>query len=107
MECSVAIQILPMDACDDTEVCRVVDAVIEYIASCNVSYFVGPFETIIEGDFDTCMHVLKQSQLIAREAGSHHVMCYAKIDWKSKGSLLTTEQKVGKYLERNTMVIDE
>ena len=107
MECSVALQILPMDAPDDTEVCRVVDAVIDYIAGCDVTYFVGPFETTIEGDFDTCMDVLKQSQLIARDAGSDHVMCYAKIDWKSEGKFLTTEQKIGKYLERNTLVIDE
>ncbi len=107
MECSVALQILPMDAADDREVCRVVDAVIEYIATCDVSFFVGPFETTIEADFDTCMEVLKQSQLIALESGSHHVMCYAKVDSKNEGKLLTTEQKVSKYLKRNTLIADE
>ncbi len=107
MECSVAIQILPMDAKDDEEVCRVVDAVIDYIATCNVSWFVGPFETVVEGDFDTCMDIIKQSQHIAHRAGSNHVMCYVKIDWKYEGKLLSTEQKVGKYLERNTLNINE
>ncbi len=107
MDCSVALQILPLDAKSDEEVCRIVDAVIEYIATCNVTYFVGPFETTIEGDFDTCMDVLKQSQLIAQKAGSHHVMCYSKIDWKSEGDLLTIEKKIGKYLKRNTLVLDE
>ncbi len=107
MKCSVALQILPLDARDDAEVCRVVDGVIDYIATCDVTYFVGPFETTIEGDFDTCMDVLKQSQLIAQSCGSQHVMCYSKIDWKSEGELLTTEQKVGKYLKRNTLVFDE
>ncbi len=107
MECSLALQILPLDAQDDEEVCRVVDEVIDYIEERGVSFYVGPFETTIEANFDTCMDILKTSQLIAREAGSNHVLCYAKIHWKAEGQLLTTEQKVGKYLERNTMNIDE
>ncbi|RRF89075.1 MAG: thiamine-binding protein, partial [Coriobacteriaceae bacterium] len=31
MNCSVAIQYLPLDAATDEEVCRIVDAVIAYI----------------------------------------------------------------------------
>lgn len=49
MECSVAIQFLPMDAKDDKTICKQVDAVIAYIASTGVNYFVAPFETTIEG----------------------------------------------------------
>ena len=50
MNCSVAIQYLPMDASSDEETCRIVDEVIGYIASTGVEYFVGPFETVIEGN---------------------------------------------------------
>ncbi len=107
MDCSVALQILALDAQTNSEVCRVVDSVIDYISTCDVRYFVGPFETTIEGDFDVCMDVLKQAQLIAKQAGAKHVMCYAKINWNLQEPLLTTEQKVGKYLMTNTLDIDE
>ena len=86
MNCSVAIQYLPMDASSDEETCRIVDEVIGYIASTGVEYFVGPFETVIEGSYDLCM-----------EAGCTHVMTYAKINFKSEGDVMTTEHKIGKY----------
>lgn len=99
MECSVAIQVLPMDAATDEEVCRVVDAVIAYIKTADVSLFVGPFESAIEGDYDTCMEVLKNCQLVAAKAGCGAMMCYAKIDYRPSGSVMTTEHKVSKYHE--------
>ena len=40
MNCSVAIQYLPMDTTSDEETCRVVDAVIAYIDSTGLDYFV-------------------------------------------------------------------
>lgn len=101
MECAVAIQILPMDAADDEEVCRIVDEVIAYIQTCPVTLFVGPFESTFEGDYETCMDVLRQCQLVAHEAGSDKVMAYAKIDYRPEGNLLRTDTKVGKYQALN------
>ena len=49
MNASVAIQVLPT-VTDDEEVIRIVDAVIDYIKSTGLSYYVGPCETSIEGD---------------------------------------------------------
>ena len=86
-----------MDAQTDEATCAAVDAVIAYIDSTGIDYFVGPFETAIEGDYDTCMEVLKKCQLVAAEAGCGQVMTYAKIDYKPNGAVLTTEKKVGKY----------
>lgn len=97
MECSVAIQVLPMDSASDEDTIRVVDAVIAEIQKYDVNPYVGPFETAIEGDYDTCMEVLKKCQLVATEAGCGQVMTYAKIDYKPNGAVLTTEKKVGKY----------
>lgn len=97
MNCSVAIQYLPMDAKDDDEVCRIVDAVIAYIDSTGVNYFVGPFETAIEGDYDQCMEIVKNCQLVGAQAGCKHVATYVKIDYKPEGGVMTTEHKVGKY----------
>lgn len=97
MECAVAIQVLPIDAANDDEVCRIVDEVIAYLERLPVKLFVGPFETTIEGDYDTCLDALKECQLVAARAGSGKVMAYAKIDYRPEGDLLTTERKVGKY----------
>jgi uncharacterized protein YqgV (UPF0045/DUF77 family) len=99
MNCSIAIQYLPMDVAGDAEVCRVVDAVIAYIDSTGLDYFVGPFETAIEGDYDACMECLKQCQLVGAKAGCGHVMTYVKIDYKTTGDVMSTEHKVSKYHE--------
>ena len=49
MKASVAIQTLP-EAENETELVRIVDEVIAYIKSTGLHYYVGPFETTIEGD---------------------------------------------------------
>ena len=51
MNASVAIQSLP-DAANDEELIRIVDEVIAYIKNTGLNYYVGPFETTIEGDYD-------------------------------------------------------
>ena len=97
MNCSVAIQYLPLGVADDTEECRLVDAVIDYIASTGLPYVVGPFETTIEGPYDACMECLKNCQLVGAAAGCAQVITYAKINYKAEGDVLTTEDKIGKY----------
>ena len=99
MDCSVAIQILPMDSKSDEETCRVVDAVIAYIDSTGLNYFVGPFETAIEGDYDACMEVVKNCQLVGAKAGCGSMMTYVKIDYRPDGDVMSTEHKVSKYHE--------
>lgn len=54
MNTSVAIQVLP-NVQDEEEVIRIVDEVIAYIRSTGLNYYVGPFETTIEGDYDQLM----------------------------------------------------
>ena len=97
MNCSFAIQFLPMDAADDDATCAAVDAVIAYIDSTGVDYFVGPFETAIEGDYDTCMEILKNCQLVGAKAGCSHMMTYAKINYRPHGDVMSTDRKVAKY----------
>ena len=54
MNASVAIQVLP-NVQDEEEVIRIVDEVIAYIRSTGLNYYVGPFETTIEGDYDSVL----------------------------------------------------
>ena len=69
MNASVAIQSLPK-AADDEELIRIVDQVIDYIKSTGLNYYVGPFETTIEGDYDQLMDIVKECQYIAVRAGA-------------------------------------
>ena len=72
MNASVAIQSLPA-AANDEELIRIVDEVIDYIKSTGLNYYVGPFETAIEGDYDELMDIVKECQHIAVRAGAPSV----------------------------------
>ena len=96
MEASVAIQSLPA-AANDEELIRIVDEVIAYIASCGYNYYVGPFETTIEGPDDELMDIVKECQHIAIRAGAPSVLAYIKVDYRPEGDVLTIERKVTKH----------
>ena len=96
MNSSIAIQILPGVA-ETSEVVRIVDAVIEYIRGTGLTYYVGPFETTVEGDFDELMEIAKQAQLIAVEAGAPSVAMYLKSVYRPSGEILSIDEKVSKH----------
>ncbi len=97
MVASVAIQVLPK-AENDEELVRIVDEVIDYIKSTGLHYYVGPFETTIEGDsYDELMDIVKQCQHIAIQAGAPKVSAYIKVVYEPEGEILTIDQKVTKH----------
>ena len=96
MNTSVAIQVLPK-ADNDDELIRIVDAVIEYIRSTGLNYFVGPCETCIEGEYDELMEIVKECQKVAVGAGAKSVSAYVKINYRPEGDVLTIEKKVTKH----------
>ena len=96
---SIAIQVLP-DVSDLKKVCSIVDAVIEYIESTGCHYEVGPFETVVEGDFDTLMAILKRCQEIPIEQGAPSTKAYVKIFHNPTG-VLTIQEKIDKYREKD------
>ena len=96
MNASIAIQVLPKVNSDE-EVIRVVDAVIAYIQSTGLNYFVGPCETCIEGDYDQLMDIVKECQKVAVAAGAKSVSAYVKINYRPEGEVLTIEEKVTKH----------
>ena len=93
---SIAIQVLPK-AESNAEIVRIVDRVIEYIAGYGLNYFVGPFETVIEGDYDVLIDMVKGCQKIAVEAGAPEVMTYVKLSYHPKDEGLSIEEKTAKY----------
>lgn len=95
---SVAIQVLPAVSGDE-EVCRVVDQVIAYIKSFGLHTVVAPFETTVEGDYDTLMEIVKGCQLIAVKAGAPGVSSYVKIAYRPENGVMTIDRKISKYKE--------
>ena len=97
MHASVAIQVLPKAENDD-ELVRIVDEVIAYIKSTGLNYYVGPFETAIEGDScDQLMDVVKECQHVAIRAGAPKVSAYIKLVYEPEGEILTIDKKVTKH----------
>lgn len=96
MNASVAIQTLP-EVYDNEEIVRIVDEVIAYIKSTGLKYYVGPFETTIEGEYDELMDIIKECQHVAIRAGAPGVMAYIKVSYKPDGELLTIDRKVTKH----------
>ncbi len=97
MQASVAIQVLPATT-DTNETVRIVDEVIDYIKSTGLNYYVGPFETTIEGDdYDQLMDIVKECQHVALRAGCSGVSAYIKVSYKPEGGVLTIDQKVSKH----------
>ena len=97
MTASGAIQSLPA-AENDQELVRIVDEVIDYIRSTGLNYYVGPFETTIEGsDYDQLMDVVKECQHVAIRAGAKKVSAYIKVVYEPEGEILTIDQKVTKH----------
>ena len=96
MNASVAIQSLPK-ADNNEELIRIVEEVIAYIKSTGLNYYVGPFETTIEGDYDELMDIVKECQHIAVRAGAPSVAAYIKVSYHPEGDVLTIEKKVTKH----------
>ena len=99
MNASIAIQVLPKVAANE-ETVRIVDEVIGFIKSFHLHTEVGPFETTIEGDYDTLMEIVKGCSQICVEAGAPGVMTYVKINYAPAG-VLTMEEKTRKHREAN------
>ena len=72
---------------------------IDYIKSTGLNYYVGPFETTIEGDYDQLMDIVKECQHVAARAGCPAMSTYVKIAYKPEGDVLTIEKKVTKHHE--------
>ncbi|MDR1585730.1 MAG: thiamine-binding protein [Prevotellaceae bacterium] len=90
---NIAIQILPVSASKHPY--DLVDEAIAVIANSGLKYRVTPFETVIEGDYDQAMAVVKQAQEACYEAGADSLMTYVKIQ-SSRNDVLI-EDKMEKY----------
>ena len=97
MTSSIAIQVLPKVDSEE-ELIRIVDEVIAYIASTGLNYYVGPFETTIEGEsYEELMAIAANCQKVAINAGCESVSAYIKVVYTPEGEVLTIDKKVSKH----------
>lgn len=96
MNTSIAIQVLPQNV-GEKKIVEIVDKVIDYIQSTGVRYYVGPFETTLEGELSELMEIAQKCQSVAVDSGCDSVMSYIKIHYQTKGGVLSIDEKIQKY----------
>ena len=93
MKASIALQVLPLAQGIDRIV--VIDQVIAYLQAQEVTMVVTPFETVLEGEFDELMRILKEALEVARQEADN-VFANVKIN---VGEILSIDEKLEKYTE--------
>ena len=91
---NIALQILPTSK--TVHPYSIVDAAIAVIAASGLKYRVTPFETVMEGNYDRIMEVVKLAQQACYDAGAENLMTYLKIQSNGSGDV-SIEDKMGKY----------
>ena len=93
MKASIALQVLPLSQGIDR--IALIDQVIAYLQAQGVSMVVTPFETVLEGDFEELMRILKEALEVAGQ-GADNVFANVKIN---VGEILSIDEKLEKYHE--------
>ena len=94
MKASIALQVLPLSQGIDR--IAVIDKVIAYLQAQEVTMVVTPFETVLEGDFDQLMRILKEELEVSGQ-GADNVFANVKINI---GEILSIDEKLEKFNEK-------
>ena len=93
MKASIALQVLPLSQGIDR--IAVIDKVIDYLQTQEVTMVVTPFETVLEVEFDELMRILKEALEVAGQ-GADNVFANVKINI---GEILSIDEKLEMYNE--------
>ncbi len=85
-----AIQIVPISKTHHPY--TLIDKAIDIIKESGLRYEVCPMETVIEGDYDTIMAVIKKAQEVCFEGGADEIVVSMKLHAR-KDSDVTWEEK--------------
>ncbi|MCL2763449.1 MAG: thiamine-binding protein [Treponema sp.] len=96
-EASLAIQVLPQSVTGD-EVLSIVDKVIAYIKNTGLHTVVGPFETVIEGDFEQLMEIAAECQRICVRSGAAGLLTYMKMAYNPQSGVWSIAEKTAKHI---------
>ncbi len=90
---NLAFQVLPKVA--DGNTYPIVDKAIEVVQKSGVKYEVGAMETVMEGELDALIEIVKQAQDACIAAGASEVMTHMKIHYRPEG--VSMDEKLAKY----------
>ena len=91
---NVAVQVLPVSKNRNSY--SIVDKAIEVIQQSGVKYVVTPFETVMEGEYNQLMDIVKRVQEVCYSNDAENLMCYVKIQSSAEREI-TIDDKIGKY----------
>ena len=91
MKASIALQVLPLSQGIDR--IAIIDQVIAYLQAQSVTMVVTPFETVLEGEFDELMRILKEALEVSGQEADN-VFANVKINI---GEILSIDDKLEKY----------
>lgn len=90
---NVGFQVLPKVSGGDTY--AVVDKAIEVVIQSGVKYEVGAMETVMEGELERLLDIVKRAQEACIKAGASEVMTHVKIHYRPEG--VSMDEKLVKY----------
>ena len=93
MKASIALQVLPLSQGIDR--LAIINQVIAYLQAQSVTMVVTPFETVLEGELDELMRILKEALEVAWQEADN-VFANVKIN---VGEILSIDEKLEKYTE--------
>ena len=91
MKASIAVQILPLTT-DDNRL-LIIEKVIGFLRDQPVKQIVTPFETVLEGEWQELMDILKKAIELAGDE-SDNIFANVKINY---GEILSIDEKLEKY----------
>ncbi|MGC4377054.1 thiamine-binding protein [Fictibacillus sp. Mic-4] len=74
---------------------EVVDKAIEVVQASGVKYEVGAMETVMEGEMDHLLNIVKEAQEACIKAGALDVLTTINIHYRPEG--VTMDEKIKKY----------
>ena len=91
---NVGFQVLPKSTKSNTY--EIVDKAIEVVQNSGVKYEVGAMETVMEGELDELLEIVKKAQDACINAGASEVMTHIKIHYRPIEGV-TMDEKLKKY----------
>lgn len=91
---NLAIQIIPKS--ETVDMYTLIELAIDEIQKSGLKYLVCPFETVVEGEYDEVMDLVKRAQDRCFEGGAHEVLVNIKLHRSIKREL-SFENNIKKF----------
>lgn len=91
---NLAIQVLPLYKGQEEGI-AIIDKAIECIQASGLNYVVSPFETVVEGEYDVVIQLLREIHEVCYGVGATSLIINMKL--QSSRNAVSIDDKIGKY----------